>query len=305
MANSVRTKKKKPTSRKSRRSQGVPLNPEQIRSLAKIWHDYPGGDRAFAARIEKREHPKTTDSTRKNIENVVKYLRRVENGEQGIAHWRFKTIAEVLKTKTDILINRLSLSNATDSVPWVTENDTLKEYRLVYHCYYQTKQGDDIYWIYSPVDFTKPYSGYLRASVRITVNVAFDYKVYGYLFRKMFVMVSKCDEKGNEKDAIHVYYDFRNRARDPEGHFGIFMNEDWDDFFGVGGSLLFKKPFPNAESPGRQSPAVCEALSKHWKVLDGQRCNRMLHLFGHPPYSRPPADWAKLRNTFGDKPRGV
>jgi hypothetical protein len=165
------------------------------------------------------------------------------------------------------------------------------------HHYHQTKQGDDIFWIYTPIDFTTPHSGYLYASILIGMKGEINAHAYGYLFRQMLALMIKTVDEGYHRESILLYHDFRQKARDSIGHVGVLLNEDWDGMVGFSGGLLFDKAFPGTGAPGRQTSAICETLSEYWRVLDGERCNRILHLFGVDPYTRPPGSLTKLRKA--------
>ena len=206
---------------------------------------------------------------------------------------KFKVYAAVLGMTTNDLLARISESDGTapkptHPVPWVSDEKVLSKYRTIYHRYHQTRQTDDIFWIYTTVDFTAPYCGYLHALHRVGLNSETNYQVkaYGYLFRQILMVVGTNEEEGFENESVFLFPDFRKKSRNSLGHFGVILNEDWNGDVGFGGCLLFNAPFPGTATFGRQSPDACRALDEHWKMLGGKTCNRMLHLFGHAPYTR-------------------
>jgi hypothetical protein len=297
MTSGSKNKKKKQTTTRS--PQGVPLTPEQIDKLVAMWNNWDGGIRAFAERIATKENPHSP-KLNTHIESAVAYLRRVEKHKQRIAHWRFKNIADILEKTTEDLKRELSPTGGSNlnfygPVPWTTDESVLRNYRTVMHQYHQTKHGDKIFWDHVVYDFSEYFDGRLQTSIVHTrVKSTIPYTAYGYLFREIFELIIKSDEKGDERDVIFLYPHFRRNILGSYGHFGMILNEDWSGQVGFGGCLLFHAPVRGGEAIGRQSPAVCKALNEHWKLLYGQGCNRLLHIFNHKPYSPPPELEKKL-----------
>lgn len=279
-------KSKKGRDRKPRRSQAVPLTPDQIKALITIWRG-PEGIRAFAARMAEEERPHDMDD---HTENVLKNLYRIEDGTQGITQWRFETIAKVLKITPKQLNERLasptpSAAQFGASGPWITDETVLAEYRRTYYGYYFTKQGKEYFWMHHKIDFSKHYPGCLHATMNYGIKRPIYYKVYAYIFREMMVAITQCVTDPEQLESVAIYHDFCRRTREDVGYFSIRVNEDWNGDFGAGASLMFREPFAGTKKEGRQSPAICEKLTEHWKQQGGERCNRLLNLFGFGPFS--------------------
>jgi hypothetical protein len=101
----------------------------------------------------------------------------------------------------------------------------------------------------------------------------------------MMVAITQSDEERNQQESLGIYPDFRRPIREHVGHFGIHLNEDWNGDFGVGASMILHRPFSGIDKEGRQSPAMGKKLTEYWRNLDGERCNRLLSLFGYGPFS--------------------
>lgn len=288
----VKRKKELKSVRKERprRTQNVDLTAEQIKSLIELWREYHGGIRGFATTMARKENS-GEDAASNAIEAKVRALHRIEDGETGVSQSVFKTSAEVFDLTTEQLKEKISAPNPGKTIsaligPWITDGKVLAEYRKVYYGYYITKQGTDYFWMHHRIDFSAPYNGCLRATMNYGIDRPIYYEVYAYVFRQMLVIITKSDEERNQQESLGIYHDFRRPIREHVGHFGIHLNEDWNGDFGLGGSLLLHQPLDSTEKEGRQSPAMCKKLTDYWKELDGERCNRMLHLFGCGPYSR-------------------
>ena len=157
----------KPKSRKSRSN--IELTDDELQALTSLWKNYHGGTRAFAAKMAELEYP-AVGPLPSTIIAKVRSLHRIEDRDVRVSAAIFKTIAEVLGVTTKELRYQLSTSfpfTASTAVfgPWVTDEVVLSLYRTILHGYYLTKQGDDYFWMYSPIDFTAPYKGYLHALV--------------------------------------------------------------------------------------------------------------------------------------------
>lgn len=269
----------------------------RIQKLVQLWKDFRHGGRTGFARKVAAFELENEKPPAGEISNAETQLGRIEHGTRSVSRKKFDVYAAVLGMKPSELLECISGENSSrsataDSVPWIANEEVLKKYRTVLHHYHQTKQGDKIFWMYAPIDFSSPVRGYLYnehvlPSPTPGAKESVSYKAYGYLFRQMLVIVLKSDEEGDEKESVRLYHDFRKKTRESQGYFGIHLNEDWNGDIGVGGCLLFTKPFPGATTLGRQKPAICKALNEYWRMLDGERCNRLLHLFAHEAYSRP------------------
>lgn len=230
-----------------------------------------------------------TDVTRQT-ENVMKNFYRIEDGDQGITPWRFKTLAKVMKMTVDELKRSLSAPVPDNLIsnligPWITDEKVLAEYRRVYYGYYITRQGTEYFWMHHQIDFSTPYKGCLHTTKNYGIDRPIYYKVYAYVFRQMLVAITQSDEERNQQESLGIYHDFRRPIREHVGHFGIHLNEDWNGDFGLGASIMLRQPIDGTEKEGRQSPAMCKKLTQYWKDLDGERCNRLLYLFGFGPFS--------------------
>ncbi|MDR3404238.1 MAG: hypothetical protein P4L99_17195 [Chthoniobacter sp.] len=297
-----KTLEKKTEKKPLRRTRNVKLSPDQVQSLIGLWNEFHGGAPAFAEEMARVENPDAENLTAATSAKL-RGLHRIEDGDIGVSQDVFKTIAGVLEITTEDLKAKLSAPTlprvpSDVSGPWVTDEAVLSRYRTVFHCYYQTKQADDIFWVYTPIDFTTPRQGYLHASHRIGLGDGFEYELYGYLFREMLVIISKSNEEGNEREAVSLHFDIRKPNRAPLGHFGVFINEDRDGAFGVGGYLLFRDTIVDKAIKGRQSPTVSKLLNEYWRVLGGQSCNRILHLFEQKPYFPRPGAWKRLQDCL-------
>jgi hypothetical protein len=282
-----------------RKKQSLDLDEWQIEQLARLWNEYSGGIDEFAKEVAKREAG-TATPTPAFVASAMRQLQRNESGQRPVSKKKFRVYADVLKMTTDVLRERLSNPAGAGSIPkelipWVTDEEVLKKYRTLLHHYHQTKQGDDIFWIYTPIDFTEPHPGCLHASVRMGLHGELKYKAYGYLFRHMLVIILKSNDEGDYGESVHLYYDFRKKVRDTLGLLGVLFLKKLNGTDGFGGSLLFKTPFPGTEAPGHQSSALSTTLSEYWQVLDGSRFDRILNLFDYPPYSRPEGAWDRLK----------
>lgn len=290
--------KKTSNTERTRRTRNVLLDPEQLQSLITIWKTSHGGVHGFAARMAEVEHP-----GRKNVANEtakIRALHRIEDGHTGVSQSMFTTIANVLDITTEQLKEKISAPLPGRVIagligPWITDEEILSEYRRVYYGYYLTKQGPDYFWMHHQIDFSEPYRGCLHTTKNYGIDRPIYYKVYAYVFRQMLVIITQSSEERNQQESLGIYHDFRRPIREHVGHFGIHLNEDWNSDFGLGASILLRQPIPGAEKEGRQSPAICEKLNQYWKDLDGERCNRLLHLFGFGPFSR---------SEKSEKPRG-
>jgi hypothetical protein len=276
--------------KRQRRTQNVALTEEQRESLIRLWQEYHGGTKAFAKRMAEVEN--SGDAAASNSMAAKKRaLHRIEDCDTGVSQEVFKTIADVLEITTEELIEKISAPNPGKAIsalvgPWITDEKALAEYRRVYYGYYITKQGTDYFWMHHQIDFSAPYKGCLHATKNYGIDRPIYYKVYAYVFRQMLVVITKSDEERNQQESLGIYHDFRRPIREHVGHFGIHLNEDWNGDFGLGASILLRQPLEGTEKEGRQSPAMCKTLTQYWKDLDGERCNRLLHLFGFGPFSR-------------------
>ena len=181
--------------------------------------------------------------------------------------------------------------------PWITDEKVLAEYRRVYYGYYITRQGTDYFWMHHSIDFSTPYKGCLHATKNYGIDRPIFYKVYAYVFRQMLVAITQSDEERNQQESLGIYHDFRRPIREHVGHFGIHLNEDWNGDFGLGASIMLRQPLEGTEKEGRQSPTMCKKLTQYWKDLDGERCNRLLYLFGFGPFSRPISPETKQKQS--------
>jgi hypothetical protein len=294
MANQRKTANKV-AERKTRRTPNVELIDKERGALIRLWKDYHGGIRAFAKRMAEIENPDAAQSAAVDLTNTIaarkRALHRIEDGDTGVSEAIFKTIADVFEITTTELKTRLStpIPNKAFSDligPWITDEKVLAEYRRVYHGYYITRQGTDYFWMYHQIDFSTPRKGCLHTTKNYGIDRPIYYKVYAYVFRQMLVIITQSDEEKNQLESVGIYHDFRRPIREHVGHFGIHLNEDWNSYFGVGGSMLLHQPLPGIEKEGRQNPEICKQLTEYWRNLDGERCNRLLHLFGFGPFSR-------------------
>jgi hypothetical protein len=275
--------------RRPRATQNIELTDEQLQALINIWKEYRGRNAAFAKKMAQVENPGEA-AAEKAIEAKRKALLRIEHGDTGVSEKVFQTIADVLGITTTKLIRKISPPAPKNAVinlfgPWINDEKLLSEYRTIFHGYYLTRQDDDYFWMHHEIDFTTPHEGCLHTTMNYGIDKPIHYKVYGYLFRQMLVVISKSEEE-RQPESVGIYYDFRRKTREHRGHFGILLTEDWNQYFGVGGSMLLRKPIPGTEKEGRQTAAACKKLTEYWKKLDGERCNRLLYLFGFGPFSR-------------------
>jgi hypothetical protein len=290
--------KKTQTARKPRRTSNVELTEEQLQSLIKLWKGYHGGDKGFAAKMAQIENS-GEDAALKAKAAKVKALHRIEDRDIGVSQAIFKTIAELYGITTEELKAKISAPSPDRALPykvgpWVTDEEVLKEYRVVLHGYYITKQGEDYFWMYKPIDFTTPYKGCLHAVIDYGIKRTILYDVYAYVFQQMLVVISHNQER-SQRESVGLYHDFRRNIREHVGHFGFLLTEDWNSDIGLGGSLLLREPFEGTAKHGRQSPTMCKRLTQYWKDLDGERCNRLLHLFGFGPFSRSHSEKTKRK----------
>jgi hypothetical protein len=277
---------------KARRTPSVKLTDEKLQALIRVWNDYDGGTKAFAKKMAEVENPEAARSKNVVLTSAIaakkRSLHRIEDREIGVSEDIFKTIAGVLEITTTELKLRLSVPTPDKAIsdligPWITDEKVLAEYRRVYYGYYLTRQGTEYFWMHHQIDFSTPYEGCLHATKNYGIDRPIYYKVYAYVFRQMLVAITQSDQERNQLESLGIYHDFRRPIREHVGHFGIHLNEDWNGYFGVGGSMLFHQPFPGTEKEGR--PAMCQKLTESWKNLDGERCNRLLSLFGFGPFS--------------------
>jgi hypothetical protein len=318
------------------RTESRTLKPKQCDLLYGMACDFSGGEKAFIERAMILEQPNKTASagwpSKPQINNVMRHWRRIisekRKGREPLTRAKLETYAKVLDMTPEDLCSLLSLSmpgvtrraipkteiaegagphpdysrTPAIDVPWLTEESILKKYRTRFHHYHQTKQGDDVFWIYTPIDFSIPCKGYLcdpSYTIPDSKGVKIRYPVFGYLFSEMLLLILTSDKTGCLKEHVRVYHDFRKELRESLGHFGIHLNEDWNTDTGFGGCLIFDDRFPGTNLRGRQSPAICEALDERWRMIDGKRCSRLLYLFGHEPYSRPFISETKSQNSLG------
>jgi hypothetical protein len=273
-----------------RRTQNVDLTEQQLQSLIRLWQEYHGGTKGFAGKMAEKENPDTKALTNATAARV-RALHRIEDGKTGVSQAIFKTIADVLEITTEDLKEKISAPNSGQAIstlmgPWITDEQVLAEYRRVYYGYYYTRQGEEYFWMHHQIDFSTPYKGCLHTTKNYGIDRPIYYKVYAYVFREMLVAITQSDEERNQLESVAIYHDFCRRIREGVGNFGIRVNEDWNSDFGAGASIMFRQPFPGTEKEGRQSPAMCKKLTEYWKQLGGERCNRLLSLFGYGPYSR-------------------
>lgn len=282
--------KKTTGEKRPRRGQNIDLTDEQLQSLIGLWRGYHGGTKAFAEVMAQKEDPNGKPS-KTAIAAKMKALYRIEDRTTGVSHAAFKTVANVLGITSEELKGKISALNPGNAIstlagPWITDEKALAEYRRVYYGYYYTKQGDDYFWMHHRIDFSKPYKGCLHTTMNYGIDRPIYYKVYGYLFQEMLVAITQSDEERNQLESVAIYHDFRRPIREHLGHFAIRVNEDWNGYFGAGGSIMLREPIPGTENEGRQSPAMCVKLTEYWKQLGGERCDRLLSLFGHGPFSQ-------------------
>ncbi|GEM_PF-4035682 len=288
----------KVAARRPRRTRNVELTAEELKSLIQIWRDYDGGTKAFAEKMAEVENPAAANSREADLTNAIaakkRSLHRIEDQDTGVSEDIFKTIASVLKMTTKQLKVQLSVPAPDKAIsgligPWITDEKVLAEYRRVYYGYYITKQGTDYFWMHHSIDFSTPYKGCLHTTKNYGIDRPIYYKIYAYIFRQMLVAITQSDEERNQLESLGIYHDFRRPIREHVGHSGIHLNEDWNGDFGVGASILLRQPLPGIDQEGRQSPAICKKLTEYWRNLDGERCNRLLSLFGYGPFSPSPS----------------
>jgi hypothetical protein len=121
------------------------------------------------------------------IKSALQHMSRTVRGIRTFSRPKLRVYAKVLGMQYSVLRSRLGLSEREQDseaipqteiaeppgpdphysptpaiyVPWVTEDSILTKYRARFHHYHQTKQGDDLFWIYTPIDFSIPCKGYL------------------------------------------------------------------------------------------------------------------------------------------------
>jgi hypothetical protein len=283
-------KRKSAGKKRQRRTQGVELTGDQLEALIRIWREYHGGAKAFAKRMAEVENPGAAAAS-KSIAAKKRALHRIEDRDTDVSHEVFKTIADVLEITTKELNERISAPSPGGAIsaligPWITDEKVLAEYRRVYYGYYYTRQGTEYFWMHYQIDFSTPYKGCLHTTNNYGIDRPIYYKVYAYVFREMLVAITQSEEERNQLESVAIYHDFCRRIRDGVGNFGIRVNEDRNSDFGLGASIMLRQPIEGTKKEGRQSAAMCKKLTEYWKDLGGERCNRLLHLFGFGPYSR-------------------
>jgi len=295
MANSAKTKQK---IRKSRRLPCVDLQPNEFQRLKKIWTNYRGGHRGFARLMARKENPGIKDLSAQ-IEAKAKCLLRAEEKKR-ISTVTFGNVADALGLEPEQLLEKLSGSTAPippamQQFPWIAEEEVIKQYRAEFHHYHFARRDiSDLFWVYTPIDFTAPRPGFLYGSTPFGLHGKFRNTAYGYLFREMLLMIMKSEEGTKRMESIHIYYEFRIQPFGSSGNFGVVFSENTDGTKGVAGSLLFANPFPGTGQPGRQDSALCDRLTEYWRLMDGPRANRILRLFGYEDYERPEGHDAKM-----------
>lgn len=275
--------------KRQRRTQNVALTEAQLEALIQLWKGWHGGAKAFAEKMAEKENADSNVAAI-SVPSKQKVLRRIEDRDTGVSQATFKTIADVCGVTTKELEAKISApvpehSMAPPVGPWITDEKVLSEYRRVYYGYYYTKQGTDYFWMHHVIDFSAPYPGCLHATMNYGIDRPIHYKVYAYVFREMLIAITQGVDESTQLESVAIYHDFRRPIREHVGHFSVRMNEDWNGDFGVGASIMLRRPIKGAEKEGRQDYATSAMLTEYWKNLDGERCNRLLSLFGCDPVS--------------------
>ena len=280
------------------------LNVFQAANLVQLWHDFPGEFDEFVEKVARCESSDPRTITPATLLSTKLQLERIEAGDRQVSHEKFRFYAQALGTSEEELLVRLSaMKYSSADVPWKTDEKVIAGHRELLHHYHQTIFEGKTIWIYTLIDFTKPFRGYLYSPIRIGLKADRNYKAYGYLLRQSLLLVLKSNQEGDYRWSFHLYHDYRKKTRDNIGQSGVIYSEDWDNQLGIGGTLIFKKPFPNSGEPGEQNPKLCKELAEHWKILEGQSCNRVFRIFGQKEYDRPQNARNKLFESLNPSTR--
>ena len=249
-----------------------------------------GANTPFATAMAETEHPGV-----KNVDNVIaaraRVLHRIEDGETGVSPGGFQDNCRCSRND-DFGTSKVKYPRPTQTarrpMRWVrgspTKRNSPNTGGLITATTILSKTLITFGCI-NLIDFSAPHKGCLYTLKNYGIERPIYYKVYGYLFREMLVAITQGDDERNQLESVAIYHDFRRPIREHVGHFAIRVNEDWNGDFGAGASILLRQPLPGTEKEGRQSPAMCKKLTEYWKQLGGERCNRLLSLFGHAPFS--------------------
>lgn len=151
--------------------------------------------------------------------------------------------------------------------PWSSDESALKEQRKVLHWYYRTRKGEEEFWRYVPLDFSKQFEpGRLYCQSTVTMEgEEFCYEYEGFLIGNRLVLTIK-PLTSREEEGIATIFHYGTKLG-IEGYGGFYLHWDWNRDDGVDPCILADKPFEGTEISGRQSLGFGGELTKRWHAL--------------------------------------